>query len=177
MAVRKIVLVPDTILTKTSKPGIIDESTKTLVQDLIDTLEAATHPQGAGIASVQIGELKRVCIVKKFSPDPDNPENELSTTFILINPEILTASEAKGLAWEGCLSIPDTYGQVERSKRVRVKSLDLNGNEFTLKAEGFLARVIQHEIDHLNGILFTSKIVGKTFTEKELDELEKTNND
>ncbi len=173
MAIQDIVKVPSSVLTAKSTNAKIDDETKKLAQDLIETVDAQTNPKGAGLAAPQIGVNKRVCVVKKFTPDPGNPENELETNFILINPEIISASEAKGLGWEGCLSIPDTYGEVLRSKRVKVRSLDLNGGEFVLKAEGFFARVIQHEVDHLDGILFTSKVVGKTYTEKELDEMDR----
>jgi peptide deformylase len=157
MAVREIVKIPDPILTKKAVEAVVDEETKKLAKDLIETVDAQTNPKGAGLAAPQIGVSKRVCVVKKFTPDPGNPENELETNFILINPEILSASEAQGAGWEGCLSIPDTYGEVIRSKRVKVRSLDLNGGEFTLKAEGFFARVIQHEIDHLDGIVFLQR--------------------
>lgn len=172
MAVREIIKIPNQVLLTKSTETKIDEELKTLVQDLLDTVDAATHPKGAGLAAPQLGVLKRVCVVKKFSPDPGDPEKEIETNFILINPEVISVSEPKGLGWEGCLSIPDTYGQVERSKRVKIKSMDINGGEFTLKAEGFFARVILHELDHLDGVLFTSKVVGRTYTEKELDELE-----
>ena len=173
MAKRKIVTVPNEVLLQKCKEAKVDDTLRELVKDLIETLEAHTNPKGAGLAAPQVGVLERVCIAKKFLPDPNDPEKELEETFILINPEILTLSEPKSLAWEGCLSIPDTYGQVERSKRVKVSTYDLTGNKFAFKAEGFFARVIQHEIDHLNGILFTTKIIGKTLTEKELDELSK----
>ncbi len=172
MAVREIVKIPDAILTRKARETEIDQETKELAKDLIETVNAQINPKGAGLAAPQIGVSKRVCVVKKFTPDPGNPENELETNFILINPEIISASETQDTGWEGCLSIPDTYGEVIRSKRIKVRSLDLNGGEFTLKADGFFARVVQHEIDHLNGILFTSKVIGKTYTEKELDELD-----
>ncbi len=173
MAIKEIVKIPNKVLLTKAETALIDDATKELAQNLVDTLNIQENPKGAGLAAPQIGILKRVCVVKKFFPDPNNAENELESTFILINPEIITHSEALSLYWEGCLSIPDTYGQVERFKRIRVKALDVNGNEFIMKADDFFARVIQHEVDHLNGVLFTSKVVGKTFTEKELDELEK----
>ncbi|MEK7595314.1 MAG: peptide deformylase [Patescibacteria group bacterium] len=173
MAQREIIKVPNQKLNTICEKVNFKtdgEEVKKLVSDLIDTLETA-KPKGAGLAAPQIGILKRVCIAKKFSLDPKNPENELDTNFILINPEIITKSEPTSLGWEGCLSIPDTYGQVDRSKRIKIEAFDINGNKFSLKADGFFARVILHEIDHMNGILFTSKIVGKTLTESQLDEL------
>lgn len=174
MALREIVKIPNKILTTKSEKASFDDDLKTLVEDLIETLNSPTHVKGAGLAAPQLGVLKRVCIAKKFTPDPIDSENELETDFILINPEILNKSEPKDIAWEGCLSIPDVYGQVERSKRIKVKAYDLSGKEFTLKAEGFFARVIQHEVDHLDGILFTTKAIGETLTEKELDNLYKS---
>lgn len=170
--IKEIVKIPNQILTIKAPSAVVNEELKTLVADLLDTLKASTHPKGAGLAAPQIGVSKRVCIVTRFTPDPTNPDNELETHFILINPEILSHSEVTSINWEGCLSIPNTYGRVERYKRLKVKAYDINGNDFTIKAEGFFARVIQHEIDHLDGILFTSKIVGRTYTEKELDEMQ-----
>lgn len=172
MALKEIVKVPNKVLITKAEIALFDAETKSLAEDLIQTLNATTKPKGAGLAAPQIGESKRVFIAKKFSKDPSDSEKEIETNFIFINPEILSHSEVTDINWEGCLSIPDTYGQLERFKRVKVKSFDLNGNEFTLKAEGFFARVIQHEMDHINGVLFTSKVIGKTLTEKELDELQ-----
>ena len=174
MAVKEILKIPNKILNLKASEAEFNDGLKSLVSDLIDTLEVQQNPKGAGLAAPQIGISKRVFVVKKFSPDPVDLEKELETTFILINPELVTNSEATSVYWEGCLSIPDTYGEVERFKRVRVKFYDLKGEEIIMKAEGFFARVIQHEIDHLNGILFTSKVVGRTYTEKELDEMEKS---
>ncbi len=170
--IKEIIKIPNKVLNQKAKKAEFNNALKKLASDLVDTLEFCQNPKGAGLAAPQIGISERVCVVKKFSPDPADPEKELEVTFILINPEIITNSEATSIYWEGCLSIPDTYGEVERFKRVRVKFCDLNGQEITMKAEGFFARVIQHELDHLNGVLFTSKVIGRTYTEKELDELE-----
>jgi peptide deformylase len=90
---------------------------------------------------------------------------------ILINPEIISKSKETDVDWEGCLSIPDVYGEVQRHTKVKVKSLTLSGNEITFTAEDFFARVVQHEIDHLDGILFTSRVIGKAISEKELDKI------
>jgi len=171
MAIKKIVKVPDPVLNLKTERVVIDEDLKKLVTDLLDTLTAQKKPKGAGLAAPQIGVSMRVCIAKKFSPNPNDEENDLETDFILINPIIVSHSEGTDTKWEACLSIPNTYGKVERYKKIKVETMDLHGNTFTLKADGFFARIIQHEIDHLDGILYTSKVVGETVTEKELDEL------
>lgn len=170
MSLLKILKVPNEILTSKSTETAIDEELKTLANDLLETLNNA-KPKGAGLAAPQIGILKRVCVVKRFTPDPLNQERELETSFILINPLIIDKSLSTEIDWEGCLSIPDTYGKVRRHKRVKIESLDLSGGKFVIKADGFFARVIQHEIDHLDGILFTSKTIGDLFSEKELDDM------
>lgn len=105
-----------------------------------------------------------------------NPEKIQSDDIILINPKITQKSSETELDWEGCLSVPDRYGLVERYKKIKITAKDLNGNKLKIKAEGFFARTIQHETDHLDGVLFTSKVVGKTLTQKEFDKIvEKAN--
>ena len=178
MAVVPIVKIPDVILNrKSEKIGKFDDETKKLIYNLLDTLQAAKNPEGAGLAAPQIGILRRVCIARKFLPNPNNPNKPLIQDVVLVNPKIISSSKESELGWEGCLSIPDTYGKVQRSKKVKVKALNEEGEEVRISASGFFARVIQHEIDHLEGILFTSKVVGNTITEKELDKiLEKEKN-
>jgi peptide deformylase len=174
MAVVPIKIVPDKVLNKKcQKVKKFDKETKDLAKDLMDTLLDAKDPEGAGLAAPQIGILKRMCIVRDFLPDPVDPKNTISQELLLINPRIISKSNEIELDWEGCLSIPDTYGKVERSKKIKLKAQDVDGNDIKMNTTGFLARVIQHEIDHLDGILFTSKIVGQTLTEEEIDKLEK----
>ncbi len=171
MAIRTILEVPNPVLTTPcEKIKIFDGDTKQIVRDLIDTLNAARKPAGAGLAAPQIGVSKRICIARKFFADPANPEKELSTDVVLINPKIISFSKEKIIGWEGCLSIPNTFGRVERAKSIKVVAADEAGGTAKIKASGFFARVVQHEIDHVDGVLFTSKIVGKTLTERELDE-------
>jgi peptide deformylase len=95
----------------------------------------------------------------------------ITKDYVLVNPKLISASEDMDIHYEGCLSIPDTYGQVKRHKKIKVSALDENGNEIKINTSGFFARVIQHEMDHLDGILFTSKMIGKVLTEQELDNL------
>ncbi|HSX39204.1 MAG TPA: peptide deformylase [Candidatus Saccharimonadales bacterium] len=172
MAIKKIVQIPDPILTTpTKKVSKIDDEAKKTIQDLLDTLSHAHDPEGAGIAAPQIGSNLRICIVRRFTKDPNNPEIELTKDHILVNPKITDTSTETQVSWEGCLSIPDTYGRVPRFKKIKVKAQNENGEDVKYNATGFFGRVMQHEIDHLDGVLFTSRTVGKVLNEKELDDL------
>jgi peptide deformylase len=173
MAVVPILQAPHkTLLKKSEKVKQIDNEIKEIIQNLNDTLLAAKNPEGAGLSAPQIGVLKRICIVRHFYTDPVDPKRSLSQEIVLINPKIISSSPELDIDWEACLSIPDTYGQVERFKKVKVKGLDIDGDEIRLNASGYLARVVQHEIDHLDGILFTTKVIGKTLSEADLDKFE-----
>lgn len=173
MAVLPIVTTPAEILTNPgNKITHVDKDVEKLIVDMRDTLNAAEDPEGAGIAAPQIGSSKRVCIVRNFSHDKNTGEM-LTKDTVLINPKITSHSKEQNLDWEGCLSVPDTYGKVQRYNKVKMKALDELGNSIRLTASGFFARTIQHEIDHLNGILFTSKVWGNTLTKNELEALEK----
>ena len=170
MAIRKIVTVPDPVLDKkTEEVKEINDEIKEIIRDLKDTLENAEEPEGAGLSANQMGVSKSICAVRNYLPETDAFGENIFEEFILINPEITKKSKETDIEYEGCLSIPDVYGKVERPARIKVTALTLSGDIIKLKAEGFFARVIQHEIDHLNGILFTSKVTGKTLTEEEFD--------
>jgi peptide deformylase len=172
MPVIPIIQVPDPRLTqKSAKVKEINEELKQDVQNLLDTLNVAKNPEGAGIAAPQLGIMKKVCIVRQFFDDPNDRSQQIHQDFILINPKIVSTSTETDIDWEGCLSVPDKYGQVVRYSKVKITATDLAGNMFKMKADGLLARVIQHEIDHLDGILFTERVVGKMLTETELDQL------
>jgi peptide deformylase len=172
MAVKPIKTVPNKVLTtKADKVTEISDEIKVLVSDLMDTLNHAKEPEGAGIAMPQIGVGKRICIVKNFIANPSDESELLEQVFVLINPKITSRSKETELDWEGCLSIPDTYGLVERYKKIKIKALNETGEEIRLNASGYFARVIQHEIDHLDGVLFTSRTRGRTISEKEMDDL------
>jgi len=138
---------------------------------LLDTVRVAKDPEGAGLSATQIGISKRMCVVRNFFEDPLNPDEVRSDDIVLINPKIIQYSEEKNVDWEGCLSVPDAYGLVERAEKIKITAKDIDGNIIKIKAEGFFARTIQHEVDHLDGILFTSKIEGKTLTQKEFDKI------
>ncbi len=156
----KIVTVPDPILRETAeKVDKIDTEVRNLIAQMRETLEK--NPRGGiGLAAPQVARSKRVIIVK------DGKEKN-SITYALVNPEITKTSTESAEAYEGCLSIPDTYCLVERPAKVVVKALNQNGKKITIKAADLLARVLQHEIDHLNGILITDKSLGKILTEEE----------
>lgn len=122
----------------------IDPDVKALVRDLFDSMKAA---EGVGLAAPQLGVLRRVVVVDVSRQHPE------LLPISLINPRILSA-EGRETGEEGCLSFPDLYGQVPRHTQVYIETLDINGKLFTIDAEGFYARALQHEIDHLDGKLF-----------------------
>lgn len=165
----KIVKVPNNILNiKCKKVTKIDDEVKEVIAILRDALNNSKVP-GTGIAANQIGINMNICIARDFYSSEDESEY---TDYVLINPEIKKTSNKQTIDWEGCLSIPDTFGLVKRYKKIKVKALNEKGETITINADNYFARVIQHEVDHLNGILFTSKVLGETKTEKELDKLD-----
>ena len=142
---------------KSSKVHVITDETKQLIEDMVsaslDWEDSRPHEISAALAAVQIDQLTRVVIVR------GNFEDKSERTFIpLINPEIVKYEGAEIADYEGCLSVSNVYGKVKRWSRVRVKALNEDGDEIRLKADGFLARVLQHEIDHTNGVLFVDHI-------------------
>ena len=146
MALREILILPDKRLRKVSEPvKKIDAGIRKLVEEMFETMYDAP---GIGLAAVQIGTAKRVVtmdLAKK--EEPRNPQ-------VFINPEIVWSSDETATYEEGCLSIPETYNDVERPAQVRVTYLDLEGVPREVEANGLMATCLQHEIDHLNGILF-----------------------
>ena len=143
MARYKVVLAGDPVLRRIAHPvKEVNENIKKLLDNMAETMY---HAKGVGLAAPQVGISKRVIVV-------DIGEG----LFKLVNPEIVASSGIQDGA-EGCLSLPDVVGNVKRSERVTVKALDENGDEVTIEATGYLARAFQHEIDHLNGIIFTDK--------------------
>jgi len=121
----------------------VDDEIRRLVDDLFETMRAA---KGVGLASNQIGIARRVAVVDVGEEDPGE--------LVLINPVILERSDEEETAEEGCLSIPEVFGDVTRPARVVVEALDRDGRKYRVEANGYRARAIQHEIDHLDGILF-----------------------
>ncbi len=146
MAVREIIKLPDKRLRLVSEPvKQVDAGIRKLVDELFETMYAAP---GIGLAAIQIGVAKRV-IAMDLSKKEDNHE-----PLVFINPEIVWTSDETAKYEEGCLSIPDYYEEVERPSQVKVKYLDRDGKTRELDAKGLLATCLQHEIDHINGILF-----------------------
>ena len=167
MALRNILVEGDSLLRKRSReiPEITDRI-KTLAEDMWETLYDAN---GVGLAAPQVGVLRRLVVIDATPPDvEDDEEGEaenptelraaesppVPVKFLLINPEILEVSEETVQTNEGCLSVPGMVGVVERYERVKVRALDIDGNEFEIEGEGLLAKALQHEIDHLNGVLY-----------------------
>jgi len=150
MAVRDILILPDKRLRLTSKPvAKVDAGVRKLVDDMFDTMYDAP---GIGLAAIQVGEPRRIVTIDLAKKD------EAKEPQVFINPEIVTASDDKKVHEEGCLSIPEYYEEVERPAAVTVKYLDLDGKKHEVEATGLLATCLQHEIDHLNGVLFIDHI-------------------
>lgn len=146
MSLRNIIIEPDPILRKKSEPlEKIDESVRKLLNDMLQTMYAAP---GIGLAAVQIGILKRLIVI-----DISKKEDKKEPIF-LINPEITFKSKKTSLYEEGCLSLPGHFAEIERPTECSVKFIDYNGKKRELKAKGLLSTCIQHEVDHLNGVLF-----------------------
>ena len=142
---------------KSLRVHVVTDDTRQLVADIteaaLDWEMSRPHEISAAIAAVQVDHLERVVVVRS---DFDHKDNKEFTA--LINPEIVKYEGEVIDDYEGCLSVKVVYGRVPRHSKVRVKALDIDGNEVRLKAEGFLARVLQHEIDHTNGIVFIDHI-------------------
>lgn len=142
---------------KSKRVGLITPEIKQIVDDMqaaaIDWDVSREHEIGVALAAVQIDRLYKIVVVR------NNHDDKADHTFtVFINPQI-TKLEGEVVAdFEGCLSVPDIYGKVSRHTKVRVKALNLNGREFRVTAEGFLARIFQHEIDHTNGLVFIDHI-------------------
>ena len=150
MPVREILILPDKRLRLVSKPvAKIDAATRKLVEEMFETMYAAP---GIGLAAIQIGVARRV--VTMDLAKKDEPKQPL----VFINPEVTWTSDEKATYEEGCLSIPEYYEEVERPKSVRVKYLDLDLKPQEIEADGLLATCLQHEIDHINGVLFIDHI-------------------
>ena len=159
----KIFTYPDEVLKKKAEPiEEIDDNIKKLVHDMIETLYES---DGVGLAAPQVGKSIQLIIV--------NPDCEPGQEKIYINPKIIKR-KGREVGEEGCLSVPGVYGEVNRSKWVRFTATLLDGKTVTLEAKDFEARVIQHEMDHLNGVLFVEKVqpVEEIRIKRELEQLE-----
>ncbi len=149
MTLRKILIFPDPVLRKIAEPvDRIDESLKTLIGDMIETMHAAP---GVGLAAPQVGVSQRVIVA-----DPSAGENP-DLALELMNPEIIS-SKGSVQHEEGCLSLPEVEVKVQRAKQIVVKAQRLNGRMQTIEVEGYLSYILQHEIDHLNGVLIIDSL-------------------
>jgi peptide deformylase len=150
MAPREIIKLPDPRLRLVSKPiAQITDDVRTLVTDMFETMYAAP---GIGLAAIQVGVPQRVVTLDLAKKD--EPKQPL----VVINPELVWSSEERSTYEEGCLSIPEFYEEVERPAQVKVRYTDLDGQAHEVEANGLLATCLQHEIDHLNGVLFIDHI-------------------
>jgi len=148
--IRSILQLPDPILRRVSRPvAKIDDEIKKLIKDMFETMYDAP---GVGLAAIQIGVPKRVVTI-----DATRGEDE-KDPMVFINPEIISSSEDVDVKEEGCLSIAEFYEEVERPSAVKVRYMDEKGKTHEIEADGLLARALQHEIDHLNGVLFIDHI-------------------
>ena len=151
MAIRKILTEPNKILREKSlRVENVDQDIQRLMDDMLETLYAAP---GIGLAAIQVGVAKRI-IVMDISRNRDKDKEPKKNPMYFVNPEITWKSEEKFTYEEGCLSVPNQFAEIDRPKQCHVKYFDYNGQPQELKAEGLLATCIQHEIDHLEGILF-----------------------
>ena len=151
MAIRSIVEVPDPRLREISKPvEAFDDELRTLVADMFETMYDAP---GIGLAAIQVGVPKRILVIDLQEPEEEEGE-PVKNPHVFINPEILEHSQQEVPYTEGCLSVPDQFAEVDRPDRIRARWLDLDGKVHEEKIEGLLATCLQHEMDHLNGVLF-----------------------
>ena len=149
MTLRKVLTVPNEILRqKAHKVKTFDKNLNELIDDMIETMRDAP---GVGLAAPQIGILQNIIIVEY------SEEEEKKKLYAVVNPEIIYASEESDFGAEGCLSVPGIMGDVERSYALAVRGQNRHGKKVKYKLEGWVARIFQHEIDHLHGILFTDR--------------------
>ena len=152
MTIRTIVSLPDPVLRrKAHRLTNFDPSLHILIEDMIETMRAAP---GVGLAATQIAESVRLIVVEYGNEEDENAPKKL---YVLANPEIIQTSEETELGIEACLSVPGLAGEVERFSQIVVKGQNRKGQPVRIKASGWLARIFQHEIDHLNGILFVDR--------------------
>jgi len=150
MTIKPLIILPDPLLRQQSKPvETVDSEIQRLADDMLETMYDAP---GIGLAAIQIGVARRMLVIDLSRDDEENKPQ------VFINPEILKVSDEVSTYEEGCLSIPDYYAEVERPASLTVGYVDRDGKQQTVEADGLLATCLQHEIDHLNGVLFIDHI-------------------
>ncbi|MFC2065434.1 peptide deformylase [Chloroflexota bacterium] len=153
MAVLEITTIPDPVLRRKAQPVTrIDEDIRELIDNMVETMRVAP---GVGLAAPQVGVSQRVIVVEYTTNEED--EEAPKKLYMIINPEIKVLDDSTEMGIEGCLSLPGLLGEVDRVTKVSVKGLNHQGNPIKIKADGWLARIFQHEIDHLDGIVFTDR--------------------
>lgn len=166
MTLRKIVTLPDPVLRrKAHKVARFDKDFSALVNDMIETMRAAP---GVGLAAPQVGVSERLVVVE-FGDEED--EDAPKKLYVVANPEIVEASEEMVNAIEACLSLPGLVGEVERHQKIQIRGQNRAGNPVRIKAEGWLARIFQHEIDHLEGVLYPDR-ASRVWQPREDEEIE-----
>jgi peptide deformylase len=168
MSVKQIVQSPNKILrNKSTKVTDFNEAAK-IVQDLKDSLKASKIP-GIGLSAPQIGVNKNIFIVRRYYIKNKKEEYD---EYTIINPKLVNTSRKKDKSLEACLSIKNTFGFVERYKQVTIKYQDLSKKWHEISGSKIFSHAIQHEMDHLEGVLFTDKLIdNKSYTEKEIDKI------
>lgn len=150
MTIKPLIILPDPLLRQVSQPvERVDSELTQLVDDMLETMYEAP---GIGLAAIQVGVPRRLLVIDLAK------EGEEPAPLVFINPKIIRSSDERSTYEEGCLSIPDYYAEVERPASITVTSLDRTGKEVTTEADGLLATCLQHEIDHLDGVLFIDHI-------------------
>ena len=153
MSIREIIKLPhQTLRRKAHKVVDFDSELHKLVEDMIETMR---DEPGVGLAAPQINISLQLIVVEY--PEDDTIPDATPKVYVLVNPDITQLSEEKVKGIEGCLSVPNIFGEVERSQSIVVKGQTQRGKKITIKADGWLARIFQHEIDHLNGVLFVDR--------------------
>lgn len=158
MSLLEIVTLPNNLLRQKMRPVTqFDDELQELIESMIETMRQAN---GVGLAAPQIGRNMQLAVIETL-PDYDDNDEEIPNSrdlFVIANPEIVWFSRGTETAVEGCLSIPGYLGEVERAEAVRVRAQDRHGKKIKLKLSGWTARIFQHEIDHLNGVLYIDKL-------------------
>ncbi len=156
MSELKIIIAPDPRLKKKAEP--IKEVSKEILKTIDDMVECMYENKGIGLAATQVGILKRIIVIDTTQKKDEEGVVTRGKVHKMINPEIIWKSKEKNTYEEGCLSLPQQYADVTRSEKVKVKYLDENSKEQIIEVDGLFATCVQHEIDHLNGIIFVDHI-------------------
>lgn len=163
----KILTVPNPILRQKAKVvSKIDGRVTALITAMVKKIDETKGPKGIGLAAPQVGELLRIILAREIKER--GKEGEL---FVLVNPKIKKTSKKTELGIEGCLSVPGLYGFIERPYSIKIEALSEKNRKVKRSMSGLFARIIQHEVDHLDGVLFTDKVKGKLYTAEQLEKL------